>query len=235
MRAAWLLLLGWAAAAELVTVESRTVVGWPGLMLRARPSASSEILESVPFGQQVLVLSAPSTEAGGWLEVRSGLQSGFMAEAFLLPMAGPPSICEGFGDWVDRWQPDGPVVLERLDDPITGERVERSVQAYQGGTRRVWERRPHGAWGELWLPGVDLPRAWLAARRCDRRLAPVNERGWPPRGASLAGLSVRWSDDHCSFGPSGSDEPWVRFEQREGGTMLRWQVVGAESSSSSER
>jgi len=219
---------GPAVAAEVITVENRYVVGWPGLTVRAAPSAGAESLGSLPFGQAVAVATRPALEvregtlAGAWVEVRSGVLRGFVFDAFLLDLPGPPAGCRAFDDWAARWEPDGPTVVERLDDPESGARIERRVQGYSDGQERVWESGGEGRWGELWLPDVRLAQAWLAARRCDLRLEPINQRGWPPRGDNLPGVRVRWSAEQVEVGPRQAGEVWVSLEQQSGGTVVRW-------------
>jgi len=215
------------SAAELVTVDARAVIAWPALTLRAEPSTGGEAVVSVPYGESVAVVSAgePGDEirlgsmTGRWRAVRWGNHEGWMFDAWLSSLSAPPTPCDGPEAWVAGWAPQGQPLTEWLEHPATGERFSQQVQHYDQGQRMVRSDHPGAAVGELFLPGVGLPQAWLSVRRCLPALGAIADQGWPP--ATAGGLSVqRGADELVVADPSGV--LLLELARRSDGVWLAW-------------
>lgn len=228
---AGLLALPWGAieAAELVTMESREVVAWPALILRGTPEVDGQALARVPYGEQVVVVSSAAPGPGGalggvrgtWLQVHWGAQQGWMFDAWLLPLPAPPADCPELEAWARRWVAQGSVVTEYLDGPTGDPPFAQRIQDFEGGMRWVAPELPGGPAGELWLPGVLLPQAWFAARRCHAALAPLVEQGWPPSGGS--GLGVHRDGEGLRVTGAGG-LVLLELRQEPDGVWLGWRL-----------
>lgn len=206
-----------AAAQVLCAVEPRWVVARPGLPLRTSPGGG-EPLAYVPFGARLEVTTCgdePTVRAGGlegrWLQARSGAERGWAFDAWLVPVPAPPEPCPSPFAWTSAWEPQGPEVIE-----VAADGAQRRSRDFVGGMRVAWD----AAGGELWLPGVALPQAWLAARACVARLPDLAVRGWPPAApagarvqADAHALTVRWATGGA---------PWLALTAEDGGVRVTW-------------
>ncbi len=227
---AWLLLglalpLGAPEAAELVTIEHRTVVAWPSLVLREAPSTSSTVLVTVPFGEQVAVASRdealPTTllagQRGRWRPVRWGTWQGWMFDAWLLPLPPPPDPCASLDAWLVGWDPVGNALTEWHED-ARGQRWAQQIQHYEDGARLVRSQQAGPLPNALWLPDIAPAQAWLIARRCHPDLSALASDAWPPR--SRAGATVTRDEHQLTI--ADDEGPALRLRGEDDGVWLSW-------------
>jgi len=84
----------------------RAVIAPSGLRLRDAPDSDAEIVDKLPYGTRVLVMSqGPATTEGDregrWVSVLWDGGTGYLFDAWLSAMAPAPEGCEGLADWAD--------------------------------------------------------------------------------------------------------------------------------------